>query len=147
MSSSVIKGQKELVAKFKRLDQGLQGQACESAVLSGLLVIQNAAIEKVPVRKHILQRSIHSEITSSSGSKVLGQCGTDLEYAAIQEFGGQIDAKKAPFLAFQVNGNWVRVKSVRIPAQPYMRPAYDENKDQARDEVGAALWAIIQGLI
>ncbi len=145
--SNSIKGQKELLAKFQKLDQGLQGPACESAVLSGLLIIQNVAIEKAPIKTHTLQRSIHSEITSSAKSKVMGQVGTDLEYAAIQEFGGEITAKNAPFLTFKIDNNWVRVKSVRIPAHPYMRPAFDENKDLAREEVGEALWAVIKGLI
>ena len=55
-----------------------------------------------------------------------GSWGTNLVYAAIQEFGGIIRATKAAYLHFRTkSGNWVKVKQVKIPAQPYLRPAAD----------------------
>lgn len=56
--------------------------------------------------------------------------GTNVEYAAIHEFGGVIKARNAPALVFQtLDGAWHRTKSVHIPARPYMRPALDETRD------------------
>lgn len=47
-------------------------------------------------------------------------------YSSIHEYGGVIRPKSGQYLTFQVNGRWVSVREVRIPARPYLRPAYDE---------------------
>jgi phage gpG-like protein len=42
-------------------------------------------------------------------------------YAAIHQFGGVIHARNAPYLRFRLpTGQWVSVKSVTIPARPYL---------------------------
>ena len=46
--------------------------------------------------------------------------GSNRVYAAIHQFGGTITAKDAPYLQFQINGQWVRVNKVEIPARPYL---------------------------
>lgn len=81
---------------------------------------------------------------------VMFKIGTDLEYAAIQEFGGTITPKNGSALRFPVdhhNGGygmteWVTVASVTLPAQPYLRPAFDNKRFAARDEVGRVLGQI-----
>ena len=50
----------------------------------------------------------------------------DRVYAEIQEFGGVINAKNHPYLVFKYNGQWVKKKSVTLPARPYVRPAIQE---------------------
>jgi len=47
--------------------------------------------------------------------------GTNVEYAAIQEFGGEIRAKNAPYLTFKIDGHWVRVKQVKIGGKFYLK--------------------------
>ena len=44
-------------------------------------------------------------------------------YAKIQEKGGTITPKTKPYLAFQINGQWVFARSVTIPARPFIEPA------------------------
>lgn len=46
--------------------------------------------------------------------------GTNLVYGAIHQFGGEIVARNAPFLAFRDGDGWARAKSVTIPARPYL---------------------------
>lgn len=55
--------------------------------------------------------------------------GSNLVYAAIHQLGGEIAARVAAYLHFRVGGRWVRKKSVKIPARPYLgiSPA-DENE-------------------
>lgn len=46
--------------------------------------------------------------------------GSLVEYAAIHQFGGKIVPKNAKALVFKLGGGIVRVKSVTIPARPYL---------------------------
>lgn len=63
--------------------------------------------------------------------------GTNLVYAPIQEFGGTIHAKSGGYLVFQTDdGEWHSVRSVNIPARPYMRPGFDESHLAAVAAIG-----------
>jgi hypothetical protein len=48
-------------------------------------------------------------------------------YAKQKEYGGVIKAKNAPYLVFQIDGQWVQIKQVYQAPQPAFRPAMDEN--------------------
>lgn len=73
---------------------------------------------------------------TSKGFEVKGEIGSRLIYAAVQEKGMTIEAKRAPFLTFpilapgggtQVVG-WARARRVTIPARPYLEPAVNQSK-------------------
>ncbi len=46
--------------------------------------------------------------------------GTNKEYAAIHQFGGEIEPQRAPKLKFQVGGKWIATKKVTMPARPFI---------------------------
>lgn len=46
--------------------------------------------------------------------------GTNVEYAAIHNYGGVIKAKNAPVLRFRVGKQWVSKKSVTIPRRQFL---------------------------
>lgn len=75
--------------------------------------------------------------------KVSYDVGTNLIYAAIQEFGGEIYPKNSPYLIFQVDGEWVYATKVRIPAHPYLRPAFDVMSPIAVARVGAVFEKLV----
>lgn len=58
------------------------------------------------------------------------QVGSNLIYAAIHQFGGTIHARNKPYLAFSVgrgsDAAHVRVKSVEIPARPFLGLSTDD---------------------
>lgn len=169
-------GDKELSAWFHALSEEIQADALVEAGLAGGLPIQNAGKTKAPKLTRTLSRSIHMEVASRTPQYVLVEIGTDLEYAAIQEFGGVISAKNVQYLTVPLTeqakatvtarafpgkltpvfrkgasrgalvdesgmAQFALVKSVTIPAQPYMRPALDEQGDNAAQEVGRVLAA------
>lgn len=69
--------------------------------------------------------------------RATAEIGTNLVYAAIQEFGGTIHPKNAPFLVFQLDdGTWIHATEVTIPAQPYLRPAFDYMRGPAIKTIG-----------
>ena len=56
--------------------------------------------------------------------------GSNVEYAAIHQYGGEIKAKNGPYLTFKIaSGNFVRVKSVTIPARPYLGVSKDDKEE------------------
>jgi len=170
-----ILGDKELAAWFAKLDQAAAEETLTLAVKAGGLVVQGAAQAKAPWKTHHLGRSIHIEVTKNSPNYVEIAIGTDLEYAAIHEFGGVIKPKNAKFLAIPVSSaakilisprkfkdgelsflprsfggllvdrdgevQFVLRTSVTIPAHPYLRPALDENEDEAANAMAKVLAA------
>ena len=71
---------------------------------------------------------------------VAGRWGSrDVKYALIHELGGTITAKNAPMLAIpQADGGVAFVKSVTVPARPYLRPAADVHYRGLADDIRAA---------
>ena len=51
---------------------------------------------------------------------------TNVWYSNIREHGANITAKKSEYLMFKIDGEWKKVKSVRTPAQPFMKPVFEE---------------------
>lgn len=120
-----VLGDDELVAKFKALDEGLQGDVLENATVVGALVIVNAAKKNVKANGLIgtrtMSRSIHvgghTEKTSdfsggkdysdvgglvNQGTRVEVLAGTNLVYAPPHEFGGVIRPKTGKYLAIPI---------------------------------------------
>lgn len=63
-----------------------------------------------------LAASISTKISNNSA-----QIGSNKPYAAVHHLGGTIKAKNKPYLVFPVaGGGWRKVKSVNIPARPYL---------------------------
>lgn len=92
--------------------------------------VKDEAVRRVPKDTRNLEKSITKEVITESG-EVVGRIGTNVIYAAIQEFGGVIKAKVKDYLTFQTkDGKWHKAKEVTIKAQPYLRPALLENKQK-----------------
>jgi len=138
---STIVGMPELLRKLDALGKEGKGQAMINALVAGAMKINNKAKDNAPHKTYTLKRSIHigGHVAESSpdftsgdiggdysdvGGEVIGEdnasvlIGTNLIYAAAQEFG-------------YPSGN--------IPAQPYLRPALDTEKEAAVEDIGKAL--------
>lgn len=62
---------------------------------------------------------LRRSIGSRSGSD-WAEIGTNEPHAGVHQFGATIEAKSAAFLAFRIAGRFVKVKSVAIPARPFL---------------------------
>lgn len=107
--------------KFASMGRAMQGQALGAAAQAGMLIIINDA--KVIVHKVSgnLARSLHVGEPIIEGSQAIVRGGTNVEYAATEEFGNEFR-----------------------PPHPYLRPAYDNNVEAAKAEAGAALADIVR---
>ncbi len=181
MSDSAVIGKEELVKKFQALEECVQGDALVNTAKAGGNVIVNAAKDNIKkqglIRTRTLSRSVHQEVAEQSATKASVDVGTNLEYAAIHEFGGTITAKSSKYLAIPVGSyvgsprkhsdlklrktaggtllmvdssgtvQYVLKASVVIPAAPYLRPALDENEQQAQDEMAEAFVKLMKAAV
>ena len=104
--------------------------------------VGTAGSSKLNIRSGRLSRSLIDQFTFTgngggtnesirkvtAGAEGLeGEYGTKVPYAAIHEFGGTIQAKGGGFLHFQIGPFHFMRKSVKIPARPYLNPAYEKS--------------------
>jgi HK97 gp10 family phage protein len=131
-SKVTIKGDKELLAKFKALGKAAQGETLVHAATAGILPIQNEAISTVVKDTGNLARSIHTETLESSNTYAEVATGTDVAYGARIEFG---------FMQADSLG-----RHYNQAAQPYLRPAHDNKSGEAIKETQAALLDLINAI-
>jgi len=103
------KGFRELNNNVKKLTKDFNN-LIPVALKAGALLIQNDAKKRAPYLTGTLRRSIHTEQTGKTSVKV----GTDVEYAIFQEYG-----------------------TSKMAARPYLRPAFDENRQKVVDKINA----------
>lgn len=177
VSTAKITGLESLTSKLRAMSAAAAEENLRLAGTAGAVPVVNAAKGKAPKRTRTLARSIGSEVLESDREHVLIGIGTDLEYAAIQEFGGTVTPKERMFLTVPLTeaakatgasgwgdalrpvmaedgqsgvlvdeegaAQYALVKQVTIPAQPYLRPALDENRAEAAREAGEVLRMLI----
>lgn len=97
-----------------------------------------------------LANSVHSEFYQESQTTLYGAVGTNVEYAAIHEFGGTIPAhvvmaKTAQALAFIPKGSdeiifrrKVMIPDVQMPERSFLRSALTDMRGKIHDDIEAA---------
>lgn len=147
-----IEGSDSLAMKLRALGQAVTGRTAERAVVAGALIIQNEAKRRAAYRTGTLRRSIHigghTDLASDyqkppdvpelpppdvGAHDVEVYVGTNLEYARRIEYG------------FQGADSLGRVYNQA--AQPYLRPALDENGAAVRQEIAEALGDLIRAAV
>lgn len=128
MASGQIEGMEALLSKLNKLASLMTESEVEAAMRAGAMLITNRAKSLAPYETGTLRRSIHEQvvrvgdgIVARIGVPSLADDGTDLGYAVYQEFG-----------------------TSRMTAHPYLRPAFNEQRDAAIQEVGEAMKEIIR---
>jgi len=148
----IITGDDEVKAAINAVRHQLSGKQMELALVAGAMPIQNAAKSNASAVSGTLRRSIHigGHTYEGAGHDVGGNSpqqvmiGTNLIYARIQEEGGEVSPVNAEFLRFEVGGEVVYTRGpVTIPAQGYMRRAFESEGGNAIREVGAAVRDLI----
>jgi len=143
--------------KLRRLAAKADSGLRVGLILSGKLISQRAT-RKAPRATGRLKRSIHEGKPYNTGRTAMAiDVGTDVEYAAAQEFGSGIHAERGPkepiriypvkkqALAFEwpdapagltpsKTGKYVfaSVSHPGVKAQPYLRPALNESVGDIR---------------
>lgn len=145
MNTTVRVSASGAIAKMGRITAALSGPEFARAGMAGAKVMEAYAKNEAPRDTGSLSRSIQSEVMAANVARFVIEIATNLIYAAVQEFGGTIRAKNAPYLVFKTkDGSWHSVKEVTIPAHPYMRPAADIAGPQAQQVVAAIVHRMVE---
>ncbi|WP_435640328.1 phage virion morphogenesis protein [Micavibrio aeruginosavorus] len=79
------------------------------------------SLRAIEAKGETLKKSgrLFSSITHNATSTGV-EWGTNVVYAGIHQFGGDIKPKTKKALAFRIGGKFIRVKKVTIPARPFL---------------------------
>ena len=122
----------------KKLAMGNTG--VQMALYKGWLMVERSAVENVSATEedttHLHRRTgtLAASINTKRVSKTTVTVGTNVEYAAIHEFGGTI--KSAGYHQVAAGGIVHDTGIIHMPPRPYLRPALETNKGQISTYIG-----------
>jgi len=120
--------------EFKDLDRfktRLKALGKAAAEVMGKAALAGAELAEGYIKDNIRDQKLidTSNMVNNVRAKLDSTEGQMAE-ASVGPRGVKYKAKNKPFLVFQTkDGAWHSVKAVHIPARPYMRPAFDEHRD------------------
>jgi HK97 gp10 family phage protein len=120
-----IEGLPELKRKLLDMSEATRQAKLEAAVLTGGQPIKNEAQVRAPVKTGTLRRDITVQIVESTPTSAIAAIGTGVPYGPRIEFG--------------FNGRDKLGRLYSQPAQPYLRPAFDQERENAYREIQDAL--------
>lgn len=132
---------------FDRLREAASGSNLVTASKAGALVFQNGMKRRAPKKTRSLSRSIHLEVVRVEAHYVEIAAGTDLEYAAIQEYGGTIKPKNAKWLAIPLTSNARRSVSPRNFSGGLRFVPINETRALLVDKSGKAQFALRKSVV
>jgi HK97 gp10 family phage protein len=140
MASAVnvkVEGLRELGERMKSLSEDVNNRIARAATAAGAVVIRKAAQSKVAVDTGNLKKSIIVKRLPKGETQL-----TSEHIVTVRK--GKVTAKqKGAGLKDAFYGRFVEFGTAKMPARPYLRPAYDENKQKAveaiKDRIAARL--------
>ncbi len=128
------------LARLERRLPGVLRQALERALETGLAAARQRLQGGGGPRERSgrLLGSLSWEI-GGSGNELTGQLHSDAPHAGVQEYGALIQARRAKYLKFRVEGRWVQVRRARVPARPFLRPGAEAAVAALEEEITRAL--------
>ncbi len=135
----------ELEQALRKLADDLEAEALKAAALAGAEVIRAAAEARAP-------GPIEMEVVEADRAHALVEIGPDKEhwFYRFHETGAQpheVEPSHTGGLAFPgEEGEIVRrlIEHPGLPARPFLRPAFDEQQEQATAATGAALRKVVE---
>jgi phage gpG-like protein len=158
MIRGVIVGKDEfkgrLTAAYANTDPEMQRSMARLVLSLVRRIKEKLGGEVLKARTGRLRRSIHGEVRAAGASSIQGEAATNVEYAAIHEYGGttaphDILPKRGRALAFAMNGRQFVFAKVhhpgsKIPERSFMRSALDEMSPEIRAEFKDALTRVLR---
>jgi HK97 gp10 family phage protein len=117
----------KLLKKLKK--GGLQRKVLRAAVSKATTVVLKSAKGRVPVESGLLKKSLGRKIkTYARTGTVVGVIGPRLGFGRDVVINGHTEYRDPKFYAHLVENG-----TVTAAAQPFLRPAWDENLDQIKE--------------
>jgi hypothetical protein len=140
-----LEGGDELNGKLNALAECAQGPVLEDAGLEGVAPFLEAADLRVARKRGVLASSLGAnvmEVDEDHADVDAGALGSNIahvvEYGHVLVTGGKVSRAKtsAGIAAAKLSGDFTGTIVGHVPAHPFLRPAYDETKDQMVSNVG-----------
>lgn len=145
---ATISGSESLERKLDALGQAMRGRMIERAVVAGALLVQNAAKGNAPFLTGTLRRSIH---IGGHGELNPDGAGAGVSHPEVSDDGVAVfvgtDVAYARRIEFGFEGEDALSRTYHQAAQPYLRPAVDENRNEVRQEIADALRDLIRAAL
>jgi phage gpG-like protein len=140
--NATLVGGDRAVARFKAMPDRLRQELTTGITRAALLVQRDSMQQKLSgqvlnVRTGRLRRSININVQGSE-DKVTGTVGTNVEYAAVHEYGFEGTVTVREHLRRTVSGKQVVVRShpmhMNVPEKSFLRSALNDMQPQIRIE-------------
>ena len=133
----------QLDNRFKEVIAAASGDNIMKSLLAGGEVVRNHTKLNIQAQELVDTSNLLNSISVQEGSggktDATVEIGTNVEYAAIHEFGGAIHQTNAWGKGIE--------QTIHIPARPYLRPSLDENTKSISDAIGTSLVDQIRGVL
>jgi phage gpG-like protein len=154
MINVTIVGKEEVIAKLTALTPRIREELVKSTrgltlMLTAYVKDQKLSGQVLKNQSGTLRRSIHASDVLQSLTSISATVGTNVEYAAIHEYGGNtephiIEPRNVAALHFMMNGKDVFCKRVnhpgsKIPERSFLRSALADMKGDIQHEYKAAI--------
>jgi len=134
-----LQGFKELAENLKKLPQNVARKHLRGATSKGAALIRNKARELAPKDTGEMAKDIQIKRERTEGDHIASHSVFVRSGRKSRLSGKKRNVDKDSWYWFQQEfGN------VKMPAQPFMRPAFESEKENAVDEIGAELDKRIQ---
>ena len=121
--TATFAGFKELEADFKLLSNAEQRKVSRKAVRAGAVVFRDAVRANAPVRSGVLKRSISVDTVRGSAT-----AGVKFKKVPAKKKGKKGKHKTMPYYWY-----FLEHGTSKMPAQPFVRPAFDTSVKQAEE--------------
>lgn len=130
-----VDGLADLGARMKGLSKDVNTRIGRAATAAGAGVIRKSAQAKVPVDTGNLKKNIIVKRIPQ------GESSLTSEHIVTVRQGKLTDKQKGAGLQDAYYGRFVEHGTSKMPARPYLRPAYDQDKQKAVDAIKARIEA------
>lgn len=124
-----VDGLRELGERMKSLKSDMANRIARAATAAGSVVIRNAAQQSVPVDTGNLKKNIIVKRLPK------GEARFTSEHIVTVRKGRLTDKQKTAGLKSAYYGTFVEFGTAHTPARPFLRPAYDQNKERAVEAI------------
>ena len=139
-----VEGMEELQKNVDRLKKSVFDCLSEAA-LDGAEIIKNASVAKAPVREGLLRQGIKAEVTWDRSGAPVAWAGAGFDKAMNDVFVKYTKAGTRYYYPTAVE--YGHVGPHPAPANPFMRPALDENRAKARTAIRNQVKKAIEGAV
>ena len=155
MAEIITTGFKELIDELANIDEKRVKPALRKSLRAGAKVVLEAAKDAVPEDTGALRASLNvraakkkkrSEVAYIVGAERGSLSGFRTRAATAEAKAAAKAGRKAATKGTQFYAAFVELGTVHQAAQPYLRPALDENKQEVLDEIGSSIKASLEAI-